>query len=234
MYLSTACRVLLGAVFVAAALGKLSSRTRMRDFTESLRQLRLMPARTVASVAVALGLTEAAVPVLLIADGTAAAGFTVALGLLGVLTAGVAVALVRGTPAPCRCFGHRESPLSHWHLLRNGLLAGAAVIGLTGPAGNGTDPAGVLIAAVAGITAAVLIICLDDLIELFTAVPPPRHSPTTRTSDDVRNRRPGAPQRGHRPEPAADARRDQAPAHAHGHARGRRWQRRIAGLDSRR
>ncbi|MEU4158347.1 MauE/DoxX family redox-associated membrane protein [Actinoplanes sp. NPDC026670] len=208
MYLSTACRVLLGAVFLAAAFGKLRSRPAIRDFTGSLHQLSLMPARMVASVAVALGLTEAAVPVLLIADGTATAGFTVALGLLGVLTAGVAVVLVRGKPAPCRCFGHRESPLSRRHLLRNGLLAGAAVIGLAGPAGKGTDPAGVLVAAVAGLTVAALIICLDDLIELFTAVPSPRHSTTTRTTDDVPTRRRVAPQPGHRPEPAAHARRD--------------------------
>jgi len=207
MYLTTACRLLLGTVFLVAALGKLRSRPALREFTGSLHQLRLLPTRTVAPVAVALALIEAAVPGLLIADGTAAAGFGVALGLLGALTAGIAVALVRGTPAPCRCFGRRETPLNRWHLLRNGLLVAVAVAGLTWPAGTGTHPGGAAVAAAAGLTAAVLIVCLDDLVELFTAVPAPRNPTTTRTSDALPDGRRGAPRRGHRPQSAAHTRR---------------------------
>jgi hypothetical protein len=112
------------------------------------------------------------VPLLLVAPaaGFAAAGFAVALGLLSAFTATTVIALRRGARPPCRCFGMSEIPLGARHVVRDCALAAVAGVGLAAALQGGqraVDPAGVAVAAVAGIVLAVLAVVFDDLVELF-------------------------------------------------------------------
>ncbi|SDL92990.1 Methylamine utilisation protein MauE [Nonomuraea maritima] len=170
-YLAFGCQLLVALVFAVSVASKL--RGDRREFVESTRKLlgALLPsgrastaaARIVAPVVVA---AEAAVVVLLIPAPS------VALALAGLLLAafGVAIALAlrRGVAAPCRCFGG-SARLSGWHLVRNALLLGAVAAGLTldpGPFGA-AEAAGLAVTAGAALAAAVVVIRLEELGELF-------------------------------------------------------------------
>ncbi len=121
--LGYACAVLLAAVFVRAGAAKLAR-----------------PAATAATFS-ALGVPRAgatarAVPVveLLVAAGLLAgprAGAVAALALLLPFSVVLARSVRRGSVTPCNCFGSaRSDPVSAVDLVRNGLLALAAVAGL--------------------------------------------------------------------------------------------------------
>ena len=154
-----------------------------RDFAESLRRLGLLPGRLVgvtavavvaAEVTVLLGLSAAVAGVLdLVPAGPVVrfGGLVVAAALLGVLTVGIALALRRGTSAPCACFGASTRPLGGRHLVRNTLLLLVTAGALGTPAGP-VAPAGVLLGVAAGALVAVLLVRLDDLVELFAPARP--------------------------------------------------------------
>ena len=171
-YLVVGCQCLVGLVFLVAAASKLHSRAAFGGFGESLRQLPLVPKTLAVPAAVGVVVAEAVVPLLLVAPaaGFAAAGFAVALGLLSAFTATTVIALRRGARPPCRCFGMSEIPLGARHVVRNCALAAVAGVGLAGALQGGqraVDPAGVAVAAVAGIVLAVLAVVFHDLVELF-------------------------------------------------------------------
>jgi hypothetical protein len=181
-YLVVGCQFLIGLVFLVAAASKLYSRAALRRFTESLWQLPLVPNRLAGLAAVVVAVGEAAVPLLLAAAASgaarstagaqpvAAAGFAVAVGLLAAFTAATLIALGRGARPPCRCFGRSEVPLGIRHVVRNCLLAAVAGVGLVAALQRGhsaVDPAGVVVAAVAGVVLAVVAVAFDDLVELF-------------------------------------------------------------------
>jgi hypothetical protein len=171
-YLVVGCQCLVGLVFLVAAASKLHSRAAFGGFGESLRQLPLVPKTLAVPAAVGVVVAEAVVPLLLVAPaaGFAAAGFAVALGLLSAFTATTVIALRRGARPPCRCFGMSEIPLGARHVVRNCALAAVAGVGLAAALQGGqraVDPAGVAVAAVAGIVLAVLAVVFDDLVELF-------------------------------------------------------------------
>ncbi|WP_066938028.1 hypothetical protein [Microtetraspora fusca] len=74
-------------------------------------------------------------------------------------------------PVSCRCFGASPIPLGAEHVARNVVLAvlaaaGAVTTGIL-PAGETAHPAGVLVAAVGGLTLGALIAVLDDVLGLF-------------------------------------------------------------------
>jgi hypothetical protein len=95
-------------------------------------------------------------------------------GLLAVFTAGVALAVRRGTGARCACFGAAEQPLGARHLVRNGLLlaaVGVAALGIAVASAQPLGPAGTAMAVSAGAVGALLLIRLDDLVDLFMPVP---------------------------------------------------------------
>jgi Methylamine utilisation protein MauE len=171
-YLVVGCQCLVGLVFLVAAASKLHSRAAFGGFGESLRQLPLVPKTLAVPAAVGVVVAEAVVPLLLVAPaaGFAAAGFAVALGLLSAFTATTVIALRRGARPPCRCFGMSEIPIGARHVVRNCALAAVAGVGLAAALQGGqraVDPAGVAVAAVAGIVLAVLAVVFDDLVELF-------------------------------------------------------------------
>ncbi|WP_229398343.1 MauE/DoxX family redox-associated membrane protein [Micromonospora okii] len=174
-YLALAVRCLIGAVFLASALSKVSGRRALPAFVASLRALRLLPARAVKPVAVLIVATEFTLCGLLAAPvpTAAAVGLAGAAALLLVFAAGIGTAVRRGTSAPCRCFGASTTPLGGRHVARNLLLAGIAGLAApaTAPGVGGATPTGLLLAATAGLVVAALVVALDDLAALFTAVP---------------------------------------------------------------
>jgi peroxiredoxin/uncharacterized membrane protein YphA (DoxX/SURF4 family) len=126
-----ATRVVLAAVFVAAAAGKLldlpGSRRALGEFG--------VPQRLAAVAGTALPLVELAAAALLLARTSARWGAFLALVLLLSFVAGMARALARGQAPDCHCFGaiHSE-PVSRLALARNVALAAlAAFAALRGP-----------------------------------------------------------------------------------------------------
>lgn len=164
-YLTVASQALLTAVFGWAAVTKLRA---FATFRRSVRQLGLVPARFTGVVAAGIVAVESGcaltVPLLAIA------GLIGCFGVLTLFSAGIAVLLVRGASASCACFGATGAPLGREHLIRNGLLAGIAVIGLVADPARDLDrhPGGVLSAAFAGLIGAALFVAFDDLVELFS------------------------------------------------------------------
>ena len=129
--------------------------------------MRVVPARRVRVVAVAVAGAEAVVPVLLAVPATAVAGFGLAVLLLGAFTLAVGVVLRRGTAASCPCFGASAAPFGARHLVRNGALLAAGVLGAV-TVGEGSGQAGgVLLAVLTGAVLASLVARLDDLVALF-------------------------------------------------------------------
>lgn len=167
-------RVLIGLVFVVSAFTKLRA---FGAFRASVAGMRVVPPALTGPVAAVVVAAETAIPVLLLAPGTPAAGFVVAVLLLGAFSAGIARVLATGTTASCRCFGVSAAPFGRHHLYRNGVLAVAAAAGLVAavlPSGVGAaGSAGDAIAAGVAAVAALVVIMLDEIVGLFRA-PLPR------------------------------------------------------------
>jgi hypothetical protein len=65
-----------------------------------------------------------------------------ALAMLAVFTGVVFASLLRGTTAPCNCFGALNTkPVSSWALVRNAWFVALAVVATGAPAGAGPLPA---------------------------------------------------------------------------------------------
>ncbi|WP_084959692.1 MauE/DoxX family redox-associated membrane protein [Thermoactinospora rubra] len=203
-----ACQGLLAVVFLASSVSKLRSGPALRAFSASLIAMRLAGRSRAGSVALAVAVAEAAVPVLLMVPPARKAGFAAAAVLLVALTAAVAVVLARGTAQPCRCFGGSAAPLAGRHLVRNLVLLAGALAGLAGLAGlvapaPSPPPEGSIVALCAGGLAGVLVTVLDDLIELFVPA-----STSPRRPDGVPGRGRGPDRPAGRPQPAVHRRRD--------------------------
>ncbi|WP_021591173.1 MauE/DoxX family redox-associated membrane protein [Actinomadura welshii] len=177
-YVALGCRCMVGLVFAASVLGKLRGRESHARFVAAAGRLgpgwvlSRIPAPVVAGGVIA---AEAAVLVLLVPPGTAWIGFALA-GLLAMAFAvAVLAALRRGDRAPCQCFGGSDRPVSGVHLVRNGVLAAAAALGTTAGAvaAGPLEPAGGVIAAVAGAVVAAFVVTADDLAGLFRPVVSP-------------------------------------------------------------
>ena len=176
---------MLWIVFGMSAASKFRSGERQRAFAESLRALRLLPDRVLRPVSVGITCVEIGIFVGLSlsafglvtgvvgAPSVVIATLAVAVGLLVVMTGGIALALARGAMGTCACFGVSDQPLSRRHVVRNGLLLLVALSGVAVandiPPGD-VDPLGVALAGVVGAVVAFILIRLDDLIDLFAPV----------------------------------------------------------------
>lgn len=175
-----------GVIFALSVLSKVSSPARWREFVASLHDLRLLRKHAVRTVALAVVVGEAAVAlVALIGLGLAivrrpvaplaAVTFGLATAMLVVLTAGIVLALRRGSTARCACFGPGQR-LDRLHVARNALVLLAVVAGLVGAAVDVAvmdvavpDPAGVLVSLGAGAVVGLCVTRTEDLVELFAA-----------------------------------------------------------------
>jgi hypothetical protein len=169
-------------VFAVAAWSKAYGRAARQAFAASLRPLRLVPDRYVGALAVAAIAAEFTVAAVLAwallgalgtvpgTDPAGRVGLTAAAALLVVLSAGIARALRRGTAATCACFGATARPLGRRHLVRNSLIGAIALAGLAAGAGDAhRGLAGSVGALIAGAAAALTLMHLDDLIELYAS-----------------------------------------------------------------
>lgn len=122
-------RLGLGILFAAGALTKLRQR---RDFYAAVLAYQLLPPRQALNMAVILPWAEAAIALGLIA-GFSIAGYAAA-GLLLAYALAMAVNIRRGRRnLDCGCGGAPQA-LSIWLVVRNFILAGAALAGTFMPA----------------------------------------------------------------------------------------------------
>ncbi|NUW31282.1 methylamine utilization protein MauE [Nonomuraea sp. SMC257] len=168
-YVRVGCAWLIAVVFAITAVSKARD---LDGFARSLpdlvpvsRALRRPLAVLVAALEGLVALVVA-VPLLAGVPDVAAFGLALAFVLLAAFTVAIAVALRRGRRAPCRCFGASAAPLGPRHLVRNGLLITATLLGLALPMGT-PALAGVVVAGVAGLIGAILVAAFDDLVDLF-------------------------------------------------------------------
>ena len=171
---------------MASAAGKLKSRKAYRLFCNGLRETRLLPGGLLQAAAAVLSGAEAVIAAGLIAavvlTAVAAPGailfaelaLAATAFLILVLAVGIAVAMRRGTRAPCPCFGTASSrPLGRAHLVRNISLLAVVCVGLVGvPLAHGRPAvAGAVLGAGTGAVIALLFIRWDDLAGLFAPDP---------------------------------------------------------------
>jgi hypothetical protein len=170
-YVAVGCGSLLAVVFAVAAAGKVRPAA-FRAFAESLADLRLVPRRWRVPSAAAVVVAEAGVAMLIAVPVTARFGLTAAMALAAVFTIGISIALLRDDVAPCLCFGARSRrPIGRAQQARCAVLTGTGAVGFAAVGPGAVHPAGVAVAVAVGAVAAVLLIRLDDLVELFHAQP---------------------------------------------------------------
>jgi hypothetical protein len=160
------CCWLVAVVFAISAVGKLRTAAARAAFRRSVADMAVLPARAVGPVAAAVPIVEAAAVVLLVVPPTATLGSVLALGLLALFTSGIVIVLRRGTRAGCLCFGTTERLYGPRHLVRNGVLA-AAALAIAVLSEHPADLLAALIAITAGAVAALVLVMSDELLDLF-------------------------------------------------------------------
>src|SRR5437763_10478031 len=139
----TACRVVLGALFVWAAVTKLPD---MAAFAQDVANYRVFPAAFVPAVASDVVGIELVAGLALIVGVMERSAAALIAALLVAFTVFLSQALLRGIDLRCGCFGGDE-PASWWTVVRDLLMLAAAVVVARGPmpqrqVGKGlTDPA---------------------------------------------------------------------------------------------
>ncbi|NUS07452.1 MAG: hypothetical protein HOV97_33370 [Nonomuraea sp.] len=169
-YVDVACRLLLLTVFALALAGKVTSRTAWREFTGSVRAMKVVGDDAAPPVAVATVAAEALV-IVFAATPLPWAGpvaYVLAAGLLACLTVAVVLVVRRGAAVPCRCFGASSTPMDLRHVVRNLILVAVALLGLASTVAH--QPADLALGALAGVCGAVaglLMARWDDLVPLL-------------------------------------------------------------------
>ncbi|WP_117210161.1 MauE/DoxX family redox-associated membrane protein [Allorhizocola rhizosphaerae] len=167
-YVAVACRILIGVVFLAAVVGKLSGGSAYQAFVQSLRRMKVIPSRWAGPVAAASVTAEIAIVILVLTPLWTAGriGLALAAVVLAAFAGAIALSLRRGNNAPCQCFGRTAAPLGWHHVARNTFLIAVAVVGLLS-AGGPLNLAATLAPAVAGLVIGGLVVMLDDIVYLF-------------------------------------------------------------------
>ena len=172
-YLAIGLRCLIGAVFLASFCGKVAGRARMESFHASVRDLRVLPAALHLPVSFAVVAGEFVVcGTLAVPDRRVnAVGLALGAGLLVAFAAAVGVALRRGNRTSCGCFGPSTTPLGVRHIVRNAVLAVAAIAGAATLTGSGpVQSSGAVVAVLTGLLIGGLVAVLDDILDLFQPV----------------------------------------------------------------
>jgi Methylamine utilisation protein MauE len=124
-YAAHAAQLALGAVFLAAAWTKLR---RPRLFVSAVRGYRLLPNAWVRVAAWSFIAVEAFVAVALLTGWQVSIGLPLAVASLLLFLAAVIIALRRGRPIRCGCFGDADELLSGRTVARLALLSSAGVV----------------------------------------------------------------------------------------------------------
>jgi putative oxidoreductase len=125
-----ACRVVLGALFIWAAVTKLPD---MAAFAQDVANYRVVPPALVPFVASAVVGIEILAGAALVIGWMARPAAMVIAGLLTVFIAFISQALLRGIDLRCGCFGGDE-PASWWTVARDLAMLAAAVLVARAPA----------------------------------------------------------------------------------------------------
>ncbi|HEU4697698.1 MAG TPA: redoxin domain-containing protein [Gemmatimonadales bacterium] len=149
-WIALVARLLLAAVFLVAAVGKLTDARGSRQALEDFG----VPSGLTAPLGLALPLVELGIAALLLFGASARWGAVAALGLLGLFTLGIVGTLVRGRRPDCHCFGQLHSAPVGWSTVgRNGALAAiaAVVLGWGGRSSEITGLGGVGLGVATGV-----------------------------------------------------------------------------------
>ncbi len=162
-------RILLAAVFAAAAAGKLVSQGKTAATLGEFG----VPGAHRRPLAVALPLAELAIAVTLLPPATAAWAALAATVLLAAFTLAVARVLIRGDDVDCNCFGSLgSSRITGWTAARNGgllaIAAAATIAGWNDPGTSAVAWLGDLESADAALLAAGVAIALGALNFAFS------------------------------------------------------------------
>src|SRR5687768_6526520 len=101
-YVAVACRVLIGVVFLAAVVGKLSSGASFQAFVRSLRRMKVVPPGSAQPLAVASVSAEIAIVMLVFVPlwTVGRIGLALAAVVLAVFAGAIALSLRRGNTEP--------------------------------------------------------------------------------------------------------------------------------------
>lgn len=165
VYVSIACRCLIGCVFLCSLVAKVRSGRAYGDFVASARELTGTSSQTATMLAVTAIAVEILVVALLAVPGAAAAGLAVAAALLATYSVALARALSRGLRIPCRCLGARAEPISPALLGRNAVLLLITGLGLVaGPLPpTPVEPIPVGVSVLAAALGTLLVVFFEDL-----------------------------------------------------------------------
>lgn len=127
--------LLAGMVALVFAAGSAEKLRDVPAFHGVLLSYELVPPRLLRPLAWTVPLLEVASALLLVVPASRAAGATLGLAVLGLVTAGVTVNLLRGrTDLGCGCGGLEDEQTLSWALVaRNGVLAAFLASGLLAP-----------------------------------------------------------------------------------------------------
>jgi hypothetical protein len=123
------CRLILGALFVWSAVGKLPD---MAAFAQDVANYRVVPPVLVPFLASAVVGIELLAGIALVSGWMARPAAIVSAALLAVFIVFLAQALLRGIDLRCGCFGGDE-PASWWTVVRDVVMLAAAVAVALGP-----------------------------------------------------------------------------------------------------
>jgi hypothetical protein len=165
--IAVGCRALLAVLLGLALIGKVSSASAWRGFTDSLTELPLLPKRRHPELAVTVAAAEGVATVLLVLPGTGLAGLALAAVVLTAFTIVPAVSLRRGVQLTCRCFGFREAKMGLSHVLRNGVALCAAIVGIAASQAVGPTPAWGPVSIGLGVLVGIIFVGWDEIAYLL-------------------------------------------------------------------
>ena len=162
-YLSIFCRAVVGLVFAASVMGKVTGRERFKAFVTWVAEMPLPLTNRPQTIAVLVVMTEAAIVVTVTISATAQLGLILAALILGLFATSTFVLVRRGIRTPCLCFGRSTSPMSMEHVYRDLLVLAIAIAGLFGAGSGQPLIGGVALSASGAAVAALLIVSWEDL-----------------------------------------------------------------------
>lgn len=162
-----AMRSMFFTILLAAALGKLRSRERFREFATWVRELPVPGARLPSAPSATVG-AEALVTMLLVPPSTARLGLAATAALFAVFAVGTDFVRRSGKSVECLCFGSGGGQIGSLHVARDAMLCALSAVAaaLADDASWLTGSAETWSFIVLGMLAAGFIVSLEDLAAL--------------------------------------------------------------------
>ncbi|MFE3445685.1 MauE/DoxX family redox-associated membrane protein [Nocardia sp. NPDC059180] len=169
-YVVLACRYVLVGVLLVSLVGKLRGRTAYAEFVAATATLlgdRDRMAKVLAPLTI---MSEVAIVCALVIEPARRLGLVSAVVLMACFAVALGRAVRLGSARSCRCFGASTTPMGIRHVVRNLVLAAAAVVGLAldlavGP--HRYELAGLAVIVPVVAACVVLTVRLDDLIDVL-------------------------------------------------------------------